>query len=306
MRLPAFVRALRPHQWSKNLFVLAALGFAYGDERLGETPGAESLVHTLYAFFAFCLGSSSIYLVNDVLDVESDRAHPTKRRRPIASGEISIGAAWAMASVCAASALGLARLASASGGAGIDVLLIVAAYMVMNLAYSVKLKHVLLVDAFCIATGFIFRVVAGGKAAGTEISHWLVLCTLFLALFLALNKRRAEIALLGDDREAHRKILAQYTTGFLDQIVSVLAACTIICYAMYTVDDQTLAKFGEDTHMIWTVPFVVFGVGRYLYLVDAHRQGGSPTRILLGGDGPFLVNGLLWLAAVAAVVVFKL
>jgi 4-hydroxybenzoate polyprenyltransferase len=295
------VRALRPHQWSKNLFVLAALVFAYGDERIGVAPGTTSLVNTLLAFAAFCLGSSAIYLVNDILDVESDRAHPTKCRRPIAAGEIGIGAAWVFSVLCAVSAIGLAWLAGSGTPA---VLVIVVAYMTMNLAYSFKLKHVLLVDAFCIATGFIFRVVAGGRAAGTEISHWLILCTLFLALFLALNKRRAEIVLLGDDREAHRKILAQYTTGFLDQIVSVLAACTIICYAMYTVDEQTLAKFGND-HLVWTVPFVVFGVGRYLYLVDAHRQGGNPTKILLGGDGVFLANGLLWLATVVGVVVFK-
>lgn len=299
---PAPLRALRPHQWSKNLFVLAALAFAYGDQRSGAAVDSGDLLRTVWAFLAFCFGSSAIYLVNDVMDVESDRAHPTKRNRPIAAGEISIPTAWGLAVACAAAALGLA---AGAGDFTLSVVWIVGAYMLMNLAYSVKLKHVMLVDAFCIATGFLFRVVAGGRAAQAEISHWLVLCTLFLALFLALNKRRAEIALLGDDKSSHRAILDEYTTGFLDQMTSVLAACTIICYAMYTVDEATIEKFGGSDHMMWTVPFVVFGVGRYLYIVDAHQKGGSPTRILLGGDTVFLINALLWLATVVGVVVFR-
>lgn len=301
MALPAPIRALRPQQWSKNIFVLAALAFAYGDRRAGAQMDAADLGHTLWAFAAFCLGSSAIYLVNDVMDVESDRAHPTKRHRPIASGELSVPTAKLLALGCAVGAL-LAALAA--GSFGMAVCWIVLGYMAMNLAYSVKLKHVLLVDAFCIATGFLLRVLAGGRASGAEISHWLLLCTLFLALFLALNKRRAEIALLGDDKRSHRAILDEYTTGFLDQMTAVLAACTIICYAMYTVDEETLAKFGSDS-LVWTVPFVVFGVGRYMYIVDARGSGGSPTRILLGGDGPFLANALLWLVVVAGVVVFR-
>ncbi len=303
MRLPAALRALRPHQWSKNLFVLAALAFAFGDERAGYEPVASDLLHTLAAFFAFCLGSSSIYLVNDVVDVEGDRVHPEKRKRPIAAGEIAIGTALALAGVCATGALALAWIA---GNGALGVLAIVAGYMALNLVYSLKLKHVLLVDAFCIAAGFLLRVQGGGLASRAEISHWLLLCTLFLALFLALNKRRAEIVLLGDDKRAHRAILDEYTTGFLDQMTSVLAACTIICYAMYTVDQETLAKFGEDSKLVWTVPFVVFGVGRYMYLVDAHAKGENPTRILLGGDTIFLVNGLLWLAVVVGAVVFHI
>lgn len=301
MSISAALRALRPHQWSKNVFVLAALAFAYGDERAGYEPELGDLVHTLAAFFAFCLASSAIYLVNDVMDVESDRVHPEKRFRPIAAGEIAVRTALGMSAVCATAALALAFLAGNSAG----VLAIVAAYMAMNLAYSLKLKHVLLVDAFCIAAGFLLRVVGGGLAAGAAISHWLLLCTLFLALFLALNKRRSEIVLLGDDKSAHRAILDQYTIGFLHQMTAVLAACTIICYAMYTVDAETLAKFGSNS-MVWTVPFVVFGVGRYMYLVDAHAKGGNPTRILLGGDTMFLVNGVLWLALVVAVVAFHI
>ena len=299
MKLPAPIRALRPHQWSKNIFVLAAFGFAYGDRSQGASVDMADLPRVLYAVAAFCLGSSAIYLVNDVMDVESDRQHPTKRFRPIAAGEISVSFALVFSVFCAAAALALGYFA---GGDSLGVLGIVAAYMAMNLAYSIKLKQILLVDAFCISTGFLFRVQAGGLAAETEVSKWLLLCTLFLTLFLALNKRRAEIALLGEDRANCRAILREYTPGFLDQIVSVLASCTILCYAMYTVDDATTQKFGEGNLMIWTVPFVVFGIGRYLYIVDAHQGGGSPTKILLGGDKPFLIAGILWFLAVAGIV----
>ncbi|MEO0652823.1 MAG: decaprenyl-phosphate phosphoribosyltransferase, partial [Planctomycetota bacterium] len=174
-------------------------------------------------------------------------------------------------------------------------------YVVINLAYSYGLKKIALVDAFCIASGFLLRVVAGGAAAAIEISHWLLLCTLFLALFLALNKRRGEITLLGDDRGKHRAILDQYTLGFLDQMVTVLAACTIVCYTMYTVDDVTAAKFGAENRLVWSVPFVVFGIGRYMLLAQTGHKTGNPTRIFLGGDGIFALNTLAWAGVVGAV-----
>ena len=148
------------------------------------------------------------------------------------------------------------------------------------MAYSLRLKHVVLVDAFCIASGFVLRVEAGGIAAGASISKWLFLCTLFLALFLALNKRRAEIALLGEQSGAHRANLREYTPAFLDQMVGVLAACTLVCYTMYTVDAETAAKFGAQNRLFWTVPFVAFGLGRYMLLVQGNRGGGDPSRVL--------------------------
>lgn len=299
MTSPPLLRALRPQQWSKNLFVLAALVFAYGDQRADHAVVLEDLGRTLLAFAAFCLGSSAIYLLNDVMDVESDRAHPEKRFRPVAAGELSIPAALTASVGCALLALLLAFLA---GGGGLAVMGVVGAYMTLNLAYSLGLKRVVLVDVFCIATGFLLRVEAGGLAAGADISHWLLLCTLFLALFLALNKRRVEIELLGEERANHRAILSEYDTGFLDQMVTVLAACTVVCYTMYTVDQETVAKFGESSGLMWTVPFVVFGVARYMFLVQTNKGGGNPTRVLLGGDGLFLLNSLAWLAVVAAVV----
>jgi len=230
-----------------------------------------------------------------VLDVESDRAHPTKRHRPIASGEVGVPLAFGMSAACVAGSLALAWLADPT------VLAITGGYILLNFSYSVRLKHVVLVDVFCIATGFLLRVQAGAYAAHAEVSHWLLLCTLFLALFLALCKRKAEIDLLGDERGSHRANLMQYTSGFLDQMVTALAACTIVCYTMYTVSDETVSKFG-DRDLVYTVPFVVFGLARYLLLVSQQKGGGSPTRVLLGGDSIFVVNALLWVAATGLVV----
>ncbi len=295
--LLALIRALRPHQWSKNLFVLAAIVFAYGDKFVDVSR--RDFIHTLYAFLAFCLAASAIYLLNDVFDVAGDRNHPEKRERPIASGAVPIPVALGTAGALGVGALGIGFYV---GGAPISVAWILLGYMGLNVAYSLKLKHVVLLDAFCIATGFLLRVVAGGAAAQAEISHWLLLCTLFLALFLGLQKRRAEIDLLGEEKVNHRPTLGEYTVGFLDQMVTVLAACTILCYAMYTVDDETAVKFGEDNKLVWSVPFVAFGVGRYMYLVQSGKGGGSPTRIFLGGDLLFLLNSLAWAGVVVAVV----
>ena len=176
------------------------------------------------------------------------------------------------------------------------------AYAVINLGYSFRLKHVVLVDAFCIAIGFLPRVEAGGRAAQVEISHWAYLCMLFLALFLALNKRRAEVLQVGEGVGETRQSLREYSVGFLDQMVSMLAACTIVCYTMYTVDVETSAKFGEDNHLVWSVPFVVFGLARYLHLVNTQKGGGSPTRVLLGGDLLFVANALAWVVVVAGMI----
>jgi len=289
MNPKALLIALRPHQWVKNTFVFAALVFAAGRR-------------TLWAFFGFCLGSSAVYLVNDLFDIESDRKHPTKRNRPIASGALSAPAAWCAALVCAAGAILLSRQA---GGGDIPVFWVVAAYMALNLAYSLRLKRVVLVDAFCIAGGFLLRVFGGGLAAGAHVSHWLMLCTLFLSLFLALCKRRAETDLLGEGRGEHRAILLEYNAGFLDQMVTVLAACTILTYSMYTVADETARKFGASHSLIWTVPFVVFGLARYMLLVQRREGGGNPTRVLLGGDLLFGLAVIAWAVTVAVVLFLR-
>ncbi len=298
MDLKALIVALRPHQWVKNVFVFAALVFARGSQGRLFQGDMDEVRRTLWAFAAFCLGASTIYLINDIVDRESDRRHPTKSRRPIASGRVSVPTAIAMSIVCAALAMACALRA---GGSPVPVWPIVAGYMVLNGAYSLRLKHVVLVDAFCIAAGFLLRVIAGALAVPAEISHWLLLCTMFLALFLALSKRKAEMDLLGDDRGEHRAILREYNTSFLDQMTTVLASCAIVTYTMYTVADETIAKFGGD-ELVFTVPFVVFGLGRYLFLVHTQRGGGNPTKILLGGDLLFAINTLGWIATVAWVI----
>jgi 4-hydroxybenzoate polyprenyltransferase len=293
--LPALLRALRPQQWVKNLFVLAALVFARGEHGGNVFAWGDDARRTLLALLAFCLGSSAIYLVNDVLDVEQDRVHPEKKLRPIAAGELPIPLALFSSGVLLVSAFALGL---AAGGSPQRVAWILCAYLVLNLLYSWRLKHVVLVDVFCIAAGFLLRVQAGGAAAGAAISHWLMLCTLFLALFLALAKRRAESELLGDGRGEHRAILLEYDKGFLDQMLSVLAACAIVTYTMYTVAPETAAKFGADNHLVYTVPFVVFGLARYQLLVHTQKGGGNPTRLLLGGDLLFGLDMLGWLATV--------
>lgn len=293
--LPALLRALRPQQWVKNLFVLAALVFARGEHGGSLFAWGEDARRTLLALLGFCLGSSAIYLVNDVLDVEQDRKHPEKKKRPIAAGELAIPLALGASAAlfAAAFALGLA-----AGGEPVPVAWILGAYLVLNVLYSWRLKHIVLVDAFCIAGGFLLRVKAGGAAADAAVSHWLMLCTLFLALYLALAKRRAESELLGEGRGEHRAILLEYDTKFLDQMLSVLAACAIVTYTMYTVAPETAAKFGAGNQLVYTVPFVVFGLARYQLLVHTKKGGGNPTRLFLGGDLLFGLNTLGWMATV--------
>ena len=313
----AIIRALRPHQWVKNGFVLAAVVFAFAEleEELFFT--APAVQCSLLAMAAYCLAASAIYLVNDVLDVENDRQHPEKSKRPIAAGEVSISTALIVAVICAAGAVWLAlaagefagvkalekgeseglnaaALATAHCWAAHSVLIVLVGYMALNIAYSVRLKHVVILDVFCIAAGFILRIKAGGFAAGVPVSPWLLLCTFFLALFLALCKRRAECDLLGEAKAEHRKILGDYEVGYLDQMVTALAACTILSYSFYSVSDAG-AGSREGVELFWTVPFVVFGLARYMWLVQQQRGGGSPTRVLLGGDPMFVLNTIGWM-----------
>jgi 4-hydroxybenzoate polyprenyltransferase len=299
MNPSALLRALRPHQWVKNVFVLAALVFALGESGAHLEAQGQRVVNVLLATAAFCFGASAIYLLNDVMDVESDRLHPTKRERPIAAGLVSVRLALSTSAVCIAVALVLGHLATPSGS--FDVAWVVLAYMTQNFAYSLGLKRIAILDAFLIAFGFLLRVLAGGLAAAAPVSRWLMLCTFFLALFLAFCKRRAEIDLLGSGAGEHRKNLLDYTTGFLDQAAGVLAACAILTYSMYAVDIETIARYAGGEYLVWTVPFVVFGLFRYLLLVQRMEGGGNPTGVLLGGDGLFLTNALLYVAVLVIV-----
>lgn len=284
----ALAASLRPHQWTKNLLVLAPLGLS---KHLFElTP----FLRALSAFGLFCVLSGVVYLVNDVADVERDRLHPRKRLRPVASGALSPQAA-----VGAAAALGVASLAaSALLGWGFAAAAI--AYLVLNLAYSFALKNMVIVDAISVSLGFVLRAVGGAVAIGVDFSDWLLICTILLALFLTLCKRRHEITSLNESAVEHRRILSEYSPYLLDQMISVVTASCLTAYAVYTTATETVAKF-RTTHLSLTIPFVLYGIFRYLYLVHRKEQGGSPSEILLT-DRPLLVAVALWALTIVAII----
>jgi 4-hydroxybenzoate polyprenyltransferase len=274
------VRSIRPSQWTKNLLVFAGLIFG---EKLGD---AHSRVLAGVAFGVFCLLSSTVYLLNDVRDREADRLHPVKSRRPIASGELQPGTALAMAA-------GLGMVALAAGfWINTEFGVIATAYLVLLALYSISLKHIVILDVLTLAGGFVLRAAGGAAAVQVEFSHWLLLLTLLLALFLALSKRRAELVALATDAKAHRKSLAEYSPYLLDQMIGVVTASTLLAYAFYTINPETVAKFGTD-RLLWTVPFPLYGIFRYLYLVHQRDGGGNPSDTLLE-DRPILVCVALW------------
>lgn len=286
--LIALVRSLRPAQWPKNFFVLAPLVFA---QKLLDRP---ALTAALLAFASFCLASSTVYLINDLRDREEDRCHPQKRRRPIASGELGVPSA-----VVAAAVLGLTALAGAwwlDPATGV----ITAAYLALNLGYTLRLKDVVILDVMAIAIGFVLRVLAGAAAIEVAVSGWLVLCTIFLALFLAFSKRRHELMLLADSAAEQRRVLSHYSPAFLDQMINVVTASTVVSYALYAFSDDTVARFGTDA-LLYTVPFVLFGIFRYLYLIYQRPEKRNPTEAILR-DPPFLINLLLWGLTVVGIV----
>jgi 4-hydroxybenzoate polyprenyltransferase len=280
--------ALRPAQWTKNLIVFAALIFG---QRLLD---AEAVLRATVAFLAFCALSGVVYLVNDIVDREADRQHPLKRLRPIAAGDLSVSAALGGAAVLLIGAL------VAAVWLGAAFVLHAAAYVGLQLAYSMGLKRQVILDVLSIALGFVIRASAGGAAIDVPISQWLLVCTILLALFLALAKRRHEITLLGDDAARHRAILGEYTPYLVDQMIAVVAASTLMGYAVYTVSTETVQRFGTPWLGL-TLPFPLYGIFRYLYLVHRRSQGGSPTELLLA-DRPLLLCVALWGATVVALI----
>jgi 4-hydroxybenzoate polyprenyltransferase len=286
--LVALVRSLRPAQWSKNLFVLAPLLFA---RRLGD-PAA--LRDAAAAFAAFSAAASTTYLLNDLGDRERDRRHPLKRERPIASGALPPAVAAIAAVVLALFATGLAwRL-------GTPFALLLVSYLGLGLLYTLALKRIVILDVMAISAGFVLRVLGGAAAIDVAVSHWLLLCTSFLALFLGFSKRRHELLLLSNASE-QRQVLSDYSPQFLDQMINVVTASAVVSYALYAVAPETVAKFHTD-RLLLTLPMVLFGVFRYLYLM--HRRPDemlNPTEAILR-DLPFLANIALWAAAAAAIV----
>jgi 4-hydroxybenzoate polyprenyltransferase len=252
------------------------------------------LLRSLLAFTLFCALSGAVYLLNDVADVERDRLHPVKRLRPIAIGQLAVRTA-----VMIAIGLGLAAL----GGSwllGPAFLISAACYLALNLLYSFWLKEVVIVDVLAVSLGFVIRAVAGGVAIGVAVSDWLLICTVLFALFLSLSKRRHELTSLSGAAAGHRAILAEYSPYLLDQMIGVVTASCLMAYAFYTTAEETRQKFQTD-RLAWTIPFVLYGIFRYLYLVHQKEKGGSPTDVLLT-DRPLLLDVALWAAAVVFIV----
>ena len=284
----SLVLSLRPSQWTKNLIVFAGLIFG---QRLLD-PGAILVASA--AFAVFCALSGVVYLVNDIADREADRSHPLKRFRPIASGEVPLGAAVALSAVLGAGALAAAFALRFEFG------LVSVAYLMLLAMYSGPLKHIVIIDVLTIAIGFVLRAVGGAVVIAEPVSHWLLIVTVLLALFLALSKRRHELVLLADGATSHRPILEEYSPYLLDQMISVVTASTLVAYAFYTVSPETIQKFNTDKLGL-TLPFPLYGIFRYLYLVHQKEGGGSPSDLLLN-DKPLLVCVLLWAITVAVVI----
>lgn len=283
-------KALRPHQWVKNLLVFAGVLFAK------HLLDVDRVLMAVSAFCIFCLVSGSVYIVNDLLDLEQDRIHPDKCQRPLASGALKVWVALGCVGLILPFSLWEAcRLSPAFGW-------ITGLYFLQNLLYSIYLKRMVILDVMVIGLGFVMRAVAGAVAVGVEVSSWLILCTFLLALFLGFSKRRQEIVKLKGAGEEHRSVLAEYSPQFLDTMIGIVTASTLMSYALYTTSEQTVQKFGT-THLVLTTPFVIYGIFRYLYLMHRRDQGDNPTRVLLT-DSALLVNILLWLVAVTGIVYF--
>jgi 4-hydroxybenzoate polyprenyltransferase len=280
--------SLRPAQWTKNLLVFAALVFA---ERLFE-PRAVLL--SVAAFAIFCALSGVVYLINDIADRRIDREHPLKRRRPVAAGTLPVPLAATAAAVIAAAAL-LSAFA-----VGWKLGLVAAGYVALQALYSGPLKHIVIIDVLALSIGFVLRAAAGAVAIDVVVSHWLFVCTILLAMFIALAKRRHELVLLADGAASHRPILGEYSPYLLDQMIGVVTASTLIAYIFYTISPETTQKFGTDLLGL-TIPFPLYGIFRYLYLVHRREGGGSPAELLIN-DRPLLVCVMLWVAAVILII----
>ena len=276
------IKGVRVQQWIKNFFVFAPLIFS---QNVFNVP---LLVKTIFAFILFCVLSGAAYILNDIRDLEEDKLHPVKSKRPLASGKLK--------KAHALYALGFLVLSGLVGAFLLNIYFFVAllVYFVLQIAYSSWLKHVVIIDVFLIAIGYLIRVIAGGLAIEVQLSPWLFICTILIALFLALSKRRHELILLDKSAETHRPILKEYTPQLLDQMIAVVTASTVISYSLYTVSSETVAKFGTS-NLLFTVPFVLYGIFRYLYLVHQKDEGGSPEALIIK-DKPLLVDLFLWIA----------
>lgn len=281
---------MRIQQWIKNLFMFAALVFA------GHLFMVQDLLRLLAGFFCFSFSASSVYIFNDIFDLEKDKLHPLKSHRPLPAGKLGVRTAYAAAAV----------LFIVGAGVGFAIQMefgfILLAYVAMNVLYTMKLKEVVILDVMVIAAGFVLRVIAGAEIISVPISEWLIICTVLLSLFLGFSKRRHELTILESDANSHRTVLEHYSPYFLDQMIGIVTASTVMSYALYTISDETVRKFGTS-RLIYTVPFVLYGIFRYLYLVHKKEEGGNPTKLAVA-DKPLLVNIILWIIT-AAIIIYR-
>jgi 4-hydroxybenzoate polyprenyltransferase len=302
MKLFKFLRLIRVHQWIKNVFVFIPLLFSL------HLFHQDYLITTLLAFLVFCLASSAIYVINDLVDIESDRAHPVKKDRPLPSGAISKTAAIITASLLLVTVFWMMMYFNR------EFILLVIAFVVLNILYSFWLKNVVLLDVFSIAAGFSIRVLAGAFVIQVPISSWLLLTTMFISLFLGVMKRRSELVLVTDKQKLNiestdqtgtnsRKVLAQYSLNFADQMATIAATGVIVCYALYTVAPRTVSIFNTE-RLIYTTPFVVFGIFRFMYLEYISGKGENTTHTL-ATDIPMIANVLLYTGA-TIMIIYKL
>lgn len=279
--------SLRPRQWMKNLLVFAALLFSQ------NVFNPLMLAKTILGFLCFCAITGGVYLINDLQDIEIDRLHPLKRLRPLAAGELSRRLAQPMGLGLMGGGLVLSLVLDVHFG------LAAAIYLGVQMAYIWRLKDIIILDVFCIATGFVLRAVSGGLVIEVQLSSWLIVCTIMLALFLALSKRRHELALLEEWAVEHRPILQEYSLHLLDQMIAVATASALMSYTLYTLSDVTVKKFGTS-NLMYTIPFVLYGIMRYLFLVHKRDEGGQPEMLLLT-DRPLLINIVLYIITVGVI-----
>lgn len=286
----AIIKSMRPKQWVKNLLVFSALVFS---ENLFV---GTKLFSTIIAFICFCFVSGAVYIINDIIDRENDRTHPQKRFRPIASGELKVFPAVVAAVVAVILGIGIGFYLDLRFG------LVVVFYVLLQLSYSLILKKMVVLDVMVVAAGFALRAIAGSYVIAVQISPWLFVCAILLALFLGLAKRRHELLFLEGGGISHRSVLGKYSETLLDQMIAVATSSTVISYCLYTISSETVHKFGTH-NLILTVPFVLYGIYRYLYLVYRREEGGAPEKVLFT-DIPLIIDVALWLTSVILVLYF--
>jgi 4-hydroxybenzoate polyprenyltransferase len=284
------VTSMRPQQWIKNLFIFAALIFS------GNLFYITDVYLTVFGFILFSALASGVYIFNDIIDIEKDKLHPIKSGRPLPSGKLNKNTALTISIFLVVSSIIVSSFVDRMFG------MILLLYLIINIWYSYQLKTFVILDVMTISAGFVLRVIAGALLINVPTSEWLIICTILLSLFLGFSKRRHELTILERHANTHRPVLNDYSPYFLDQMIGIVTATTVMSYALYTISDETIQKFGTK-NLIYTVPFVLYGIFRYLYLVHKKEEGGNPTKLLVT-DVPIIINVILWIST-AIIIIYR-